>query len=537
MSDLDFLILSGAYIGPDLIAEFGELPPAFLPHGVRRLYERQIEFAKHHTDSVYLTIPASFEVPPSDRRRLDELGVKLIPADPDCSLAEAIQSFASAVDLRGSLAILFGDTLVELPGPPEPDTFAVAPTNHLAAWTGYSMSADGLSFGRKGIDARDEGDVVAGYFFIAHCRDFCDALSSSSDFFRALEIYSNIHSVQPFRPAAWRDFGHLHSYYQSRKSESSTRSFNSIRYNDDSITKSGLPPRKLYAESRWYQDIPLRFRAFTPNFVGASELGDRFEYEIEYLYLTSVSELFSFSSLPRDSWIDILGSCAKFLTECQTHKPCPHEAPFNYSERFFRDVVSSKTIDRICEFAKKEGIDVDAPWTINDKERPSMCSLYESLLRNIRHTDDDDICLWHGDFHFGNMFFDFRSRRIKVIDPRGMLPDGTLSIFGDARYDIAKLCHSVVGMYDLIISSQYTLHERDRYHIDFKLDASPGMLAIADAFSGMSFGRYKGGQPDIMALTAILFLGMLPLHGDSRRRQYAMLANAYRISDLAGGEP
>lgn len=36
------LIMSGGYIGTDMVAEFGMLPPAFLPVGNTRLYEYQI---------------------------------------------------------------------------------------------------------------------------------------------------------------------------------------------------------------------------------------------------------------------------------------------------------------------------------------------------------------------------------------------------------------------------------------------------------------------------------------------------------------
>ena len=39
MSASLFLILSGTYVSPELVAEFGRLPPCFLPNGTRRLYD------------------------------------------------------------------------------------------------------------------------------------------------------------------------------------------------------------------------------------------------------------------------------------------------------------------------------------------------------------------------------------------------------------------------------------------------------------------------------------------------------------------
>jgi hypothetical protein len=79
------------------------------------------------------------------------------------------------------------------------------------------------------------------------------------------------------------------------------------------------------------------------------------------------------------------------------------------------------------------------------------------MLAAIKPSTKDDICIWHGDFHFANILFDFRSQRVKVVDPRGMLSDGTITMFGDARYDISKLVHSVVGMYDSVLAGRYIL--------------------------------------------------------------------------------
>ena len=63
MSRSTLLILSGAYIDQELAAEFGPLPPSFLPVGMRRLFEMQLElFSKLDGEvDVFLTLPADFE--------------------------------------------------------------------------------------------------------------------------------------------------------------------------------------------------------------------------------------------------------------------------------------------------------------------------------------------------------------------------------------------------------------------------------------------------------------------------------------------
>ena len=56
---------------------------------------------------------------------------------------------------------------------------------------------------------------------------------------------------------------------------------------------------------------------------------------------------------------------------------------------------------------------------------------------------------------FPNIMVDSNFSFIKVIDPRGKF--GTYDIFGDFRYELAKLFHSVDGKYDFIIKDLLTL--------------------------------------------------------------------------------
>ena len=70
-------------------------------------------------------------------------------------------------------------------------------------------------------------------------------------------------------------------------------------------------------------------------------------------------------------------------------------------------------------------------------------------------SNDFSPCIMHGDFCFSNILFDLNNLIIKLIDPRGSF--GVPSIFGDPRYDVAKLRHSAVGLYDFIVSGFFLL--------------------------------------------------------------------------------
>jgi hypothetical protein len=134
----------------------------------------------------------------------------------------------------------------------------------------------------------------------------------------------------------------------------------------------------------------------------------------------------------------------------------------------------------------------------------------------------------HGDFCLSNILFDSRIDRIKVIDPRGLNAFGEYSSFGDLAYDLAKLTHSILGLYDFIIAGAFDLN--------FNLDSEKAqfnILIFCDDRIKSIQKRFKDSvlvdklRPlDVMPLTILLFLSMLPLHADNPKRQLAFLANA-----------
>ncbi|EFA4503764.1 hypothetical protein DDL87_26665, partial [Escherichia coli] len=109
-----------------------------------------------------------------------------------------------------------------------------------------------------------------------------------------------------------------------------------------------------------------------------------------------------------------------------------------------------------------------------------------------------------------------------------------LSIWGDIRYDLAKLCHSVIGCYDLIIAQKFLLeYDYVDNRIEFEL-YDDNYSDIVNSFLGVfnSFEEFGYTIEEIQCITIHLFLSMLPLHSDSKLRQEAFIANAYRLFSL-----
>ena len=130
---------------------------------------------------------------------------------------------------------------------------------------------------------------------------------------------------------------------------------------------------------------------------------------------------------------------------------------------------------------------------------------------------------------FSNILYDFKSKSIKVIDPRGLLADGHISMWGDVRYDVAKFAHSVLGMYDYIIGGRYTYRQYTANDMSLVFDTHDVITGIQTCFKQMRFAGYTIEELSVYPIMILLFLSMLPLHADRPDRQNAFLANALRL--------
>src|SRR5699024_6250012 len=107
---------------------------------------------------------------------------------------------------------------------------------------------------------------------------------------------------------------------------------------------------------------------------------------------------------------------------------------------------------------------------LNGYVLPSVLDIAQKCIKAVRNQPVIP-GVFHGDFCFSNILYDSRGDRIKVLDPRGVSGSNE-SIYGDLRYDIAKLSHSVIGMYDHIIAERIDFIVHDDYHMDLQFHES-----------------------------------------------------------------
>jgi hypothetical protein len=152
-----------------------------------------------------------------------------------------------------------------------------------------------------------------------------------------------------------------------------------------------------------------------------------------------------------------------------------------------------------------------------------VAELLEALAPLEEHSQ---LQLIHGDFCFNNILCDPLYTAIRLIDPRGeAAPGGQLPAgYGDSRYDLVKLFHSIGGHYDAIVNNLFSLRWSDATQLELQVYVPAHQPFLRDAFQERLRPAWLS-EHQLNLLTASLFFSMLPLHSEDPERQLALAAS------------
>jgi hypothetical protein len=145
-------------------------------------------------------------------------------------------------------------------------------------------------------------------------------------------------------------------------------------------------------------------------------------------------------------------------------------------------------------------------------------------------SDPPEFTIIHGDLCLSNVLYDRRSGFVRLVDPRGSF--GASGIFGDPRYDLAKLSHSFHGDYDFYVNGLFGL-EVSEDGVECRPFRSPLHETVRQMFDHWLLRRERAHYRAIRLIESLLFLSMAPLHADRPRSQLAFLARGLELFDRA----
>lgn len=510
------LITSAAYVDPEFQAEFGKLPPAFLPVGNKRLFRLQTNAIKaaFPDEPVWLTVPESYALSTQDARTLHDLGIEVLDVPDGLSLADSVLFSLNVIGVTNTVVrVLHGDTyLPELPQ--GTDVLALASTQDYYDWEVETSSpSDEL--------------VWCGYFSFSNSRDLIKNLTiCRGDFVHAVREYSAKHPASKVIIDKWYDLGHINTFYKTRAKITTQRSFNELEISGTHVYKSGTPHHKIEAEGTWFESLPVRLKGFVPQLMGKGYRDDKPYYVIEFLYLAPLNELLVNGNNPLYFWTKVFKHLKSWLYACTADFPVEQHNDVLAGRE---DLIVRKTTSRLTAFCDVMNFRMDSKVTINGKAMPSIKEVMNRCI-TLALSKPALPGILHGDLCFSNILYDSRADMIKLIDPRAIDFNNKFTLVGDVAYDIAKINHSLIGLYDHIIAGAFSIQENGELDFSFEIFTNERIKTLQLSYLQENLLPDVTPQ-DYMPLTVLLFLSMLPLHSDNKERQLALFANAFRLYD------
>lgn len=534
------VIIPSAKIVPEELQNLGKLPAIIYPVGQGIVFDYLLEQYEEQSDSICVMCYemaeeverglSSYRSPKLCLKRLEKLG------DLGNTIYEGLK------DSHTPVVINFADTIVlDRLSEESKDSFFYSEDYPSELWTFFDCEGGKITSvwdKQKGLYTKERRKLFVGVFRLSDEADFKKCLETAfsmedrrmSTFYEALVLYSRMHPMQPIHTENWFDIGHVDKYYNS-KLEVKAREFNHITIdkNRGILRKSSDDKEKFIGEILWYLKLPADIEYVRPRIFSYSTSYNAPYVSMEYYSYHTVHELFLYGDLSYHQWLDIFSRIRFIYDDFKRYQvsdggilPALHEV---YLDKTLKRLGKLRQDERFLSFFEKT-------MTVNGVKYQSLDRILSLLEREIpaRLYDVDTFHIIHGDLCFANIMVDSNFSFIKVIDPRGKF--GSYDIYGDQRYELAKLFHSVDGKYDFIIKDLFRIDvDALSARIDFQILDRKREFDLYEAFLRVFQDEIGENKAKIELIEALLFLSMIPLHGESVNHQYAMLATGVQILD------
>lgn len=239
--------------------------------------------------------------------------------------------------------------------------------------------------------------------------------------------------------AGTREFGLLEEY--NKLANIKTRPFNRIVVDDDVLTKEPVDAQGKYLAKRecaWYEKAREKHIKGIPDIYGLKPL--RMEVirgKNIYDVGTEYSEKYQ-----------VLCSLVDILKRLHMSETVPVDS-FSVKEAYFNKTMARLSqIENLVPFGRERYI------RINGRVCRNVFFYKDKLEHALEQLKCSHFSFIHGDCTFSNLMLRENGDPV-LIDPRGYF--GFTELYGDERYDWAKLYYSIVGNYDKFNLKKFVL--------------------------------------------------------------------------------
>lgn len=319
----------------------------------------------------------------------------------------------------------------------------------------------------------------------------------------------------------WIDGGHQATYAESKLHSISSRFFNSLSYSpaSNTIKKRSTETEKLRLEAELIDQAPPKVRRFFPAIVSSTGQGKSWEVEMEYVGYPSLAEVFLYGNLGPNTWRRIIDSLSQAYDAFYSGDPVLNEtAAWLYSNK---TEARLSTLENSLAGRADHGLArlLHKPFSVNGLALPPLRQAFAMMLEICQDLERScALHVGHGDLCFNNILVDPLFGTLKLIDPKAAIHPGTGQCgLMHGLYDLAKLNHSFIGLYDSVVNGLYTLNNIDQDQLEVQIYAPHNIHEICRMFQDRLLLE-RTDEMTCTQATANLFLSMLPLHAEDDQR-------------------
>lgn len=527
------VIIPSAKLVSENLQNLGKLPAIVYPVNQRPVFDY---LYKEYKGASFRII--AFENASAIHRRLSNYKTEILDLDKLGDLGSTV--YKGIKNLSGEGIINFADTIVEdnitkFKG----DAFFYSEDIPSDTWTFFEeRNGEITNISDKQAESTDDlKKLFVGVFKFSHLEYFKSCLehafkepnSSISTFYYALMKYSKKYPFKSIQTKNWFDIGHADKYFSSQL-EVKAREFNHIKIDKDRgiLTKTSDSVDKFIGEIKWYLKLPADIEYVRPRIFSYSTSYTHPSVSMEYYAYHTIHELFLYGDLTKSQWSDIFKRIKFVYHDFKRYTVKDHDK----IKPALKSMYLTKTIDRLNKLKDDKHFSkfFTSPIYINNEKYKSLNEV-EDILKQVipkKLYDVDQFNIIHGDLCFANIMIDNNYNFVKIIDPRGKF--GDFDIYGDPRYELAKLFHSVDGKYDFIIKDLFDInYDLENTTINYHINDSVRDFNLYKLFTDVFDDEIGDDLPKIELIEALLFLSMIPLHGENIKHQLTMLGTGLNI--------
>lgn len=270
---------------------------------------------------------------------------------------------------------------------------------------------------------------VAGFFLFTEKAKIAD-MPESGELVRWMQ--GKHMDFEKFGLAGTKEFGLIEEYEKLKRSK--CRPFNKIMIAGDVLTKEPVDAqgKKLSVrECAWYEKAKEKGIEILPQIYDTNPL------KMEYISGRSIYECDLSYKQKKDVLEKLVSSLSKL-----------HESEVTAVDTFsIREAYFNKTFDRIKKIQDLVPFARDKEILVNGRKCRNVFYHKRELEQAVENLvlTCESFAFIHGDCTFSNMILRENGEPV-LIDPRGYF--GYTELFGDVRYDWAKMYYSIMGNYD-----------------------------------------------------------------------------------------